>query len=58
MLTNSPRLSGASRLVMVKTAASPFEERKVNDPLLSTTQAKDAAGLKPAIEEARKKAGS
>ena len=42
---------------MVKTAASPFEERKTNDPLLSTTQAKDAAGLKPAIEDAGRELG-
>jgi hypothetical protein len=58
LLSGSPRLSGAAKLVIVKTEASPFEQRKISDPLLSTTEAKDAAGLKPAIADAVKKSGA
>ncbi|HMB96523.1 MAG TPA: hypothetical protein VKK61_10830, partial [Tepidisphaeraceae bacterium] len=50
--------AGAARLVLTKTTASVFETRKVSDQFLSTTTATDAAGLKPAIEDARNKAGS
>jgi hypothetical protein len=56
--SENARLAGAARLVMTKTAASVFETRKVNDPMLSTSTATDAAGLKPAIDQARQKAGS
>ncbi|HMB94711.1 MAG TPA: hypothetical protein VKK61_01595, partial [Tepidisphaeraceae bacterium] len=55
---SNARLAGAARLVLTKTTASVFETRKVSDPFLSTTTATDAAGLKPAIEDARNKAGS
>ncbi len=58
MASDNARLAGAARLVITKSNASLYEPRKVNEPLLSTTTANDAAGLKPAIEEARKKAGS
>ena len=58
LLGGSPRLSGAAKLVIVKSEASPYEQRKLNDPLLSTTEASDAAGLKPAIADAVKKAGA
>jgi hypothetical protein len=57
-LSGSPRLAGAAKLVIVKSAASGFEQAKVNDPLLSTTQATTADGLKPAIADAVKKAGA
>jgi hypothetical protein len=56
--SDNARLAGAARLVLTKTTASVFETRKTNEPLLSTSQATDAAGLKPALEDARKKAGS
>src|SRR5262249_54423060 len=52
------RLAGAARLVMVKTGQSLYEPRKAYDSMLSTTQATDAAGLKNAIDEARKKVGT
>ncbi|HEY7090530.1 MAG TPA: hypothetical protein VH518_20700 [Tepidisphaeraceae bacterium] len=58
MANENARLAGAARLVMVKTAASMYEPRKVTEPLLSTTTATDAAGLKSAIEAARAKAGA
>jgi hypothetical protein len=58
LLGGSPRLSGAAKLVMVKTEASPYEQRTVNDPLLSVTEATNAAGLKSAISDAVKKAGA
>jgi hypothetical protein len=57
-LSGSPRLSGAAKLVITKSAASGFETAKVNDPLLSTTEATTADGLKPAIADAVKKAGA
>jgi hypothetical protein len=57
-LSGAPRLAGAAKLVIVKSDASVYDQEKVNDPLLSTTQAKDAAGLKPAITDAVKKAGA
>jgi hypothetical protein len=58
MASQNPKLAGAARLVMTKTTASPFETRKVSDPLLSTTTAADAEGLKGAIEAARVKSGA
>lgn len=57
-VTGSPRLAGAARIIITETAVSPYENRKVADPLLVTTQAKDFAALQPVIEEARKRAGS
>jgi hypothetical protein len=58
MASQNAKLAGAARLVMTKTTASPFEARKVNDPLLNTTTATDAEGLKGAIEAAREQSGS
>jgi hypothetical protein len=58
MAAQNPKLEGAARLVMTKTAASAYETRKATDQMLSTTQVHDAAALKPAIEQALKKAGS
>lgn len=52
------RLQGAARLVMTNTGASRYEELIVSDPMLSTTQAKDATTLKPMIEKARAKGGA
>ncbi|MBV8780893.1 MAG: hypothetical protein JO353_05790 [Phycisphaerae bacterium] len=57
LLNGSPRLSGVTKLVMVKTEASPYAQKAATDSSLTTTLAKDAAGLKPAIDDARKKAG-
>jgi hypothetical protein len=58
MAGENAKLAGAARLVMTKTNASIYEPRKVNEPLLSTTTATDAATLKAAIEDAQKHAGS
>jgi hypothetical protein len=54
----NPKLSGAARLVLTKTGASPYEVQKTNDPLLSTAQASDAQAVKAAMEAARVKAGA
>ena len=56
-VNTTPRLSAAAKLVMVKNDASPYAQRKSTDPSLDTTQATDPAGLKPAIDDARKKSG-
>jgi HEAT repeat protein len=58
MVRQNARLQGAARLVITKTGASRYEEFKSSDPLLSTTQARDAENLKNAITEARKKGGA
>jgi hypothetical protein len=55
---NQPvKLSGASKLVMVRSEASPYANRAQSDPMISTTQARTADALKPAIDQARTKAG-
>src|SRR5205807_1207512 len=58
LASTNPKLQGAAKVIIVKTNASPYVERAINDPMLSTTQAADAAGLKIAIPEALKKAGT
>jgi hypothetical protein len=55
---SNPKLQGAARLIVTKTPASPYEDRKSTDRMLSTTQAQDAAGMKSAIEDARKRTGA
>lgn len=54
----TPKLSGAAKLVLVKTGASPFEARKQTEALLSTTQSRDPEGVRQAMEAARVKAGA
>jgi len=56
--SQNPRLSGASRIVITKTAGSPFAARAVNDRMLSVTQVTDPAALKPVIDQARSKGAS
>lgn len=56
--TRDQKLSGTMRVVLTLTSVSPYEDRKLHDPLLMTTQAKDAAGLKPVILAARAKNGA
>jgi hypothetical protein len=58
LANQNPRLAGAARLVLTQTTASPFEVLKQNDPLLSTTQVRDAQGVRAAMLEARKRAGA
>ena len=57
-LTQTPKLRGAAKLFLVKTNASRWEQRKTSDPLIATTTATDAAGLKPEIEKAREQSGA
>lgn len=54
----NPKLAGAAKLVLTKTTASPYETMKANDPLLSTSSATDAQGVKAAMDAARTKAGA
>ncbi|MGB7157331.1 MAG: hypothetical protein WBD40_04645, partial [Tepidisphaeraceae bacterium] len=56
--SQNSRLSGASRIVVTKTAGSPYVARAVNDRMLSVTQAADAAAMKPVIDAARAKGAS
>ncbi len=58
-LTDSnPKVRYSAKLVLTDTAASPFRSVAETDPSFSTTTAKDAQGVAPAIDAARKKAGS
>ncbi|HLL88000.1 MAG TPA: hypothetical protein VK324_01735 [Tepidisphaeraceae bacterium] len=54
----NPRLERTARLIITATPASPLASRATSDRLVSVTQATDAAGLKPALDEARRKAGA
>jgi hypothetical protein len=58
LASSNPKLRGATKLIITNTNASPYESRKINDRMLATTVAKDAASLKPALDEARKHAGA
>ncbi len=55
----TPRLQRAVKVIVTQTKASPYVAQAVNDPMLSTTQANpsDAAALKAAIDDARKRGG-
>jgi hypothetical protein len=55
----TPRLQRSVRLIITKTKASPYAVESVNDPMMSTTQAKptDTAALKVAIDDSRKRGG-
>jgi len=44
--------------VMVHTKASDYFRRAITNPMMTATQATDAAGLKPSLEEARRKSGA
>ena len=57
-LTTSPKLKGSARLALVQTTQSPFEERKQQDPLLSTSTAAGGDELKSAVDAARAKGGA
>src|SRR3954469_20629657 len=58
LASSNPKLQGAAKIVIVKTNASPYVERSINDPMMLTTQATDPAALKNVIPEAQKKAGT
>lgn len=59
LASQTPRLERAVKVVITQTKASPYAIQAVSDPMTSTTQAKvnDAAGLKTAIDDARKRGG-
>jgi outer membrane biosynthesis protein TonB len=52
------KLAGAAKVIMVRSGASPYTARAINNPLLSTTLATDAANLKTAVDNARGKASA
>jgi CheY-like chemotaxis protein len=52
------KLAGSTKVVVTRSAASPYVARAINDPLLSVTQASDAAGIKASVDQARAKAAS
>lgn len=58
LLRQNTRLRGAARIILTATNASRYETMKVSDPLLFTSVGRDAATIKPAVEEARGKSGS
>lgn len=58
MAQNMPQLSSAARLIITHSSASPYAELTLNDPMVSLTQVSQPSDLKPAIERARKRAGS
>jgi hypothetical protein len=52
------KLAGSARLIVVRSGASPYARRAVNEPLMSVTQAGDAEGLKAAADQARARASA
>ncbi len=58
MAAQTQKLAGAAKIVVVRSGASPYVARAVNDALLSVTQKADAEGLKAAADHARTKAAS
>jgi hypothetical protein len=58
MAAQTQKLAGAAKIVVVRSGASPYVARAVNDSLLSVTQKADAEGLKAAADQARTKAAS
>lgn len=58
LIAQTPKVRGAGKLIVVKSQASPWEQRKVTDPSISTTTATDASGLKSAIQRARDASGA
>ncbi|MEO6436910.1 MAG: hypothetical protein ABIP55_14275, partial [Tepidisphaeraceae bacterium] len=58
LASQNAKLAGAAKVVAVRSGASPYAGRAVNEPLLSVTQAQDVPGLKAAADQARAKAAS
>lgn len=58
LAAGTPKLAGSSRLVMTRTAASPWEQRKLSDPLLSTAVVADGSALVDPIKQAREQGGA
>jgi len=58
LATQNAKLAGSAKVVVVKSGASPYTARAINEPLLSVTQAADPEGLKNSVEQARAKASA
>lgn len=54
----TPKLGGSGRLVLVKSAATAWEQRKLSDPLLSTAIVADPTKLSEPVKSSRDKAGA
>ncbi|MGH7215370.1 MAG: HEAT repeat domain-containing protein, partial [Tepidisphaeraceae bacterium] len=54
----NPRLARVAKLVITKTASSPYAIQSANDPLMNAVQSSEPAALKAAIESARGRGGS
>jgi hypothetical protein len=54
----SLRLRGAIKIIMTKTAASPYAARSVSDPTIMAMPIADAASLKAAVDVARTRSSS
>lgn len=54
----TPKLGGSGRLVLVRNAATVWEQRKLSDPLLSTAIVADPTKLSEPIKASRERAGS
>jgi hypothetical protein len=57
LASHSPRLARAARVIITASKASHWTEAALNDPLLTTTQATDAASLVKDVEAARQRVG-
>lgn len=58
MIAQSPKVRGAGKLFVVKSQASQWETRKVNDKSISTTTASSGAEIKTAIQASRDSSGA
>ena len=58
LVSQSPKLRTSGKLIIVKSAASPWEARKASDPTISTTTSTDPTALKAAITTARDASGA
>lgn len=58
LASGTPKLGGSGRLVLVKSGATAWEQRKLSDTLLSTAIVTDPTKLLEPIKASRDKAGS
>ncbi len=58
LAAQNQRLAGAAKIVITRTAASPYAVRAATDPTLTVTQNGDAEGIKAAAEKARAKSST
>lgn len=57
MAAADARLEQSAKLIITRTAASPFSVLTINNPLISVTQVPDPAALREPIDNARQRAG-